>query len=87
MNLGQIKEATCSPTVCAEKFMQFINETCDKYEINTPVRQLNFLAQVGHESGGLFYPEELASGAPIYDVYRLDLHSARKKNPNYVCVF
>jgi putative chitinase len=63
MNLGQIKEATCSPTVCAEKFMQFINDTCDKYEINTPVRQLCFLAQVGHESGGLFYTEELASGA------------------------
>ena len=63
MNLGQIKEATCSPTVCAEKFMQFINDTCDKYEINTPVRQLNFLAQVGHESGGLFYTEELASGS------------------------
>ena len=63
MNLGQIKEATCSPTVCAEKFTQFINDTCDKYEINTPVRQLCFLAQVGHESGGLFYTEELASGA------------------------
>lgn len=63
MNLGQIKEATCSPTVCAEKFMQFINDTCDKYEINTPVRQLCFLAQVGHESGGLFYTEEIASGS------------------------
>jgi transcription initiation factor IIF auxiliary subunit len=25
--------------------------------------------------------------SPVYDVYRLDLHSARKKNPNYVCVF
>ena len=62
MNLGQIKEATCSPTVCAEKFMQFINDTCDKYQINTPIRQLCFLAQVGHESGGLFYTEELASG-------------------------
>jgi len=62
MNLGQIKEATCSPTVCAEKFIQFINETCDKYQVNTPIRQLCFLAQVGHESGGLFYTEELASG-------------------------
>lgn len=63
MNLGQIKEATCSATVCAEKFMQFINDTCNKYQINTPVRQLCFLAQLGHESGGLFYTEELASGA------------------------
>ena len=63
MNLGQIKEATCSPTVCAEKFLQYINDTCDTYQINTPIRQLCFLAQVGHESGGLFYTEELASGA------------------------
>ena len=62
MNLGQIKEATCSPSVCAEKFMQFINDTCDKYQINTSIRQLCFLAQLGHESGGLFYTEELASG-------------------------
>jgi putative chitinase len=62
MNLGQIKEATCASSVNAEKFFSYINDTCDKYEINTPVRQLCFLAQVGHESGGLFYTEELASG-------------------------
>lgn len=29
--------------------------------IDTPARQLCFLTQVGHESGGIFYPEELAS--------------------------
>ncbi len=63
MNVGQIKEATCSATVCAEKFLQFINDACNKYDINTSVRQLCFLSQVGHESGGLFYTEELASGA------------------------
>ncbi len=63
MTLGQLKESTCSSTVNALKFLDFVNETCLKYEINTPSRQLNFLAQVGHESGGLFYTEELASGA------------------------
>jgi putative chitinase len=62
MTLGQIKEATCAPTACAEKFMPYINETCVRYNINTPIRQLCFLSQVGHESGGLFYTEELASG-------------------------
>lgn len=62
MTLGQIKEAACAPTACAEKFMNAINETCERYGINTPIRQLCFLAQVGHESGGLFYTEELASG-------------------------
>lgn len=63
MTLGQIKETTCSSTVNAQKFVDFINETCIKFAINTPIRQLCFLAQVGHESGSLFFTEELASGA------------------------
>ncbi len=63
MTLGQIKEATCSSSVNAAKFMNYINDACTQFNINTPIRQLCFLAQVGHESGGLFYTEELASGA------------------------
>ena len=63
MTLGQIKETACTSTVNASKFMTFINDTCDKFNINTPIRQLCFLAQVGHESGSLFFTEELASGA------------------------
>lgn len=63
MTLGQIKETACSSTVNAAKFMAFINDTCVKFDISTPIRQLCFLAQVGHESGSLFFTEELASGA------------------------
>ncbi|MCW3093365.1 MAG: glycoside hydrolase family 19 protein [Ferruginibacter sp.] len=63
MTLGQIKETTCSSTANATKFMSFINDTCVKFDISTPIRQLCFLAQVGHESGSLFFTEELASGA------------------------
>ena len=63
MNLGQIKEATCAPTSCAQKFQQYIQAACDQFNIDTPARELCFLAQVGHESGGLYYTEELASGA------------------------
>jgi putative chitinase len=63
MTLGQIKETACASTINAQKFMPFINETCVKYDISTPIRQLCFLAQVGHESGSLFFTEELASGA------------------------
>jgi putative chitinase len=59
----QIKAATGSTTTNAEKFAAFINDTCTKYQINTPIRALCFLAQVGHESGGLFFTEELASGS------------------------
>lgn len=62
MTLGQIKEATCAPTAAATRFADYIIATWDRFEINTPIRQLCFLAQVGHESGGLFYTEELASG-------------------------
>src|SRR5450631_4424983 len=42
--------------------MDFINDTCVKFDISTPIRQLCFPAQVGHESGSLFFTEELASG-------------------------
>jgi len=63
MTLGQIKETTCSSTANASRFMVSINDTCDKFDITTPIRQLCFLAQVGHESGSLFFTEELASGA------------------------
>lgn len=34
-----------------------------RYDINTPLRQAHFLAQIGHESGELRFQEELASGA------------------------
>jgi putative chitinase len=63
MTTGQVKEATLSSAANASKFYPFIEDTCIKFDISTPIRQLCFLAQVGHESGGLFYTEELASGA------------------------
>ena len=63
MTVGQISEATMSSTINATKFLIFLNDTCTKFDISTPIRQLCFLAQVGHESGGLFFTEELASGA------------------------
>ena len=46
----------------AELFLPFLNETCDKFEINTARRQAAFLAQIAHESWGLHYTKEIASG-------------------------
>jgi len=45
-------------------------------DINTPLRQAHFLAQVGHESAELRYTEELASGAKYEG--RKDLGNTQK---------
>ncbi|KAA0127881.1 glycoside hydrolase family 19 protein [Chryseobacterium sp. SN22] len=76
LTLGQLKEATCSKSDYASRFLPYVIETCNKFSINTPSRMLNFLAQVGHESGGLFYTEELASGSAYEG--RKDLGNTQK---------
>jgi putative chitinase len=58
----KVKAAAGAFTINAQKFLPYIIDTCAKYFINSLIRQLCFLAQTGHESGGLFYTEELASG-------------------------
>ncbi len=47
----------------ADTFLEPLNECMDAYEINTPLRQAAFLAQIAHESAQLRYVEEIASGA------------------------
>jgi putative chitinase len=41
-----------------EKWLPFIRETCEKYQINTKNRIASFLAQTSHESGGYTMLEE-----------------------------
>jgi putative chitinase len=45
-----------------ERFLPYLNNTLDEFDISTPQRQRMFLAQIGHESGQLRYVQELASG-------------------------
>lgn len=45
-----------------DKYVGPLNEAMEKFEINTPFRQVHFLAQLAHESGSLRYVEEIASG-------------------------
>ena len=51
--------------VTADKWVDALNVTCEKFEINTPERIAGFLSQIGHESGGLkFVIENLNYSAP-----------------------
>lgn len=43
-------------------FARPLAEACARFSIDTPARLGAFLAQIGHESGGLRYVSELASG-------------------------
>lgn len=43
----------------ASEFTPLLDAAMDEFEINTPARQAAFLAQVGHESGGLHWTVEL----------------------------
>ena len=43
-------------------FFPFLQETCTKYQINTPTRVAAFFAQLAIESLDLIYTEEIASG-------------------------
>ncbi len=62
LSLLQVKNATGARTDYAGQFLPYLMEACEKYDINSPARRLCFLSQIGHESGGLFFTEELASG-------------------------
>lgn len=62
ITLDQLVHGSGANIANAKLFLDAVNLTFDQFEINTAIRQLCFLSQVGHESGGLFFTEELASG-------------------------
>lgn len=43
----------------ATTFLPFLEDAMHEFEINTPARQAAFLAQIGHESGGLHWLIEI----------------------------
>lgn len=47
----------------ADTFAAPLTAAMSQYQINTPLRQAAFLAQIAEESGELRYVEEIASGA------------------------
>jgi putative chitinase len=59
-----------TPKSIISRFAEPLRETMEHYSITTLLRQAAFLAQVGHESGGLIFKKELASGK-AYDTGKL----------------
>ncbi len=56
----------------AQQYVSFFDTVLPKYNIDTPLRQAHFLAQVAHESGGFkFVKENLNySAKALYGVFR-----------------
>jgi putative chitinase len=68
----------CRPQL-AQRWVQHLNEAMQQYGINTPVRQAAFLAQIGHESGGLRFVREMwgPTAAQVRYEGRTDLGNTR----------
>ena len=47
------------PAAKREQYLPFLNRAMEIYEIDTPLREAAFLAQVAHESGEFRYMEEI----------------------------
>lgn len=60
----------------ASIWLPYFNQYFPQYGLNTKERIASFLSQVGHESGGLLYTEEIASGAAYEG--RADLGNTQK---------
>lgn len=55
----QLAQSTGCKLITADAWLPWVNEALDVFEINTLARISAFLAQIGHESGGLHFVREL----------------------------
>lgn len=71
-----VSDMLATTYMAAKPYVNWLNEYCPQFGINTPLRLAAFLAQIGHESGRLRYSEEIAKG----DAYegRKDLGNTQK---------
>ena len=79
MTPQQLARATGARIDRATAFIDYIEWAMIEFEINTPERQAAFIAQIGHESGGLKYTTELWGPTPAQIRYegRKDLGNVR----------
>jgi putative chitinase len=66
-----LAEATGARIDRATTFLPFLEDAMHEFEINTADRQAAFLAQVGHESGGLHWLVELWGPTPAQARYEM----------------
>jgi putative chitinase len=71
ITLDQLKAIMPRAGQRAGVFLVPLKQAMQAHEINSPLRQAAFLAQIAHESGSLRYTAEIASGA-AYE-FRKDL--------------
>lgn len=63
MNSSQLLAIMPLAKAHVAKFLEPLNAAMEEFDINTPLRQAAFIAQLAHESGQFRYVRELASGA------------------------
>jgi len=68
-----------APRERARKYVEALNNTMDRYDINTFRRRTHFLAQMLHESGMLRFKEEIWGPTPAQQRYegRIDLGNTK----------
>ena len=64
MDAEQLAASTGSTVARARFWLKPITDAMTEFAITTPARQAAFLAQIGHESGGLMYTRELWGPTP-----------------------
>ncbi|WP_310646839.1 glycoside hydrolase family 19 protein [Limnohabitans sp.] len=69
MTPNDLSRATGASLARAAAWMPHIVAAMAEFEINTPARTSMFLAQIGHESGGLVYTTELWGPTPAQRGY------------------
>ena len=63
ITMAQLKKVMPHATVKnIRTYLPYLNDTMQRFEIDTTIRQCHFLAQIAVESGSLTYVRELASG-------------------------
>jgi predicted chitinase len=63
LSIAKHQAASIFGNTIRDRELKDLNSCLERFEINTPARIRHFMSQIAHESGGLKWMKELASGA------------------------